>query len=119
MRCRDLLLLLAGVALTALAHVRAPLAALAWVAPVPFLMLLRSRPGWHARAAVVLALLVAWSLALGKILTDPMPAALALAFGVPIALLRAPAFLLWDALLRRQRPLLAVAAFGVTSALAE
>lgn len=108
-----------GVVLTIAANTRHGVAALAWVAPVPFLLLLRRTEGWLGRLAVTGWLTVGWVLATMKIVTAPVPLAIAVGYGLPIALVHAPAFFLWDALAKRRRDGLAIASFAALSALAE
>lgn len=112
-------LLALGLALLALSHVRFGVGVLAWVAPLPFLVALREREGWRFRVAFAGALVLGYSLAMSKIVTEPVPAALAFAFGAPIALVHLPAYLLWDRLVRRGRDGLAILAFAAVSSLAE
>lgn len=110
---------LVGLVLVVLAHTRWGVGVLAWLAPVPLFAALRAQPGFRFRLAFAGYFVLAWVLATAKIVTGPVPALLALGYGIPIALVHLPAYLLWDALVRRKRDGLAVLAFGAASALLE
>ena len=62
------LLGLGGVA-TVLIGLRWNVAALAWVAPVPFLLFLRRSQGWKARFALLAVLMLATHLQIAKMVT--------------------------------------------------
>ena len=111
--------LVSGVALIALTHFRWGVGALAWVAPVPLLVYLRSTSGFRSRALFSVAVIVGWTLATLKIISAPMPAALAMAFGVPIALFQLVPYFSWDFLRRRCRPWVAALAFASVGVLVE
>jgi apolipoprotein N-acyltransferase len=98
---RQTALLLAGIVLTFLAHLRWNVGFLAWLAPVPFLRYLRTTPGLRARALVVAALVAAWIGACFKITTAPLPPVFALAVGAGIGVMAALPYLAWDLLGRR------------------
>src|SRR3954470_4575672 len=83
-------LVASSMVLLVLANTRWGVGALAWVAPVPLLAALRLKSGWRFRLVVAGALAAAWTLATLKIVTAPVPAAIAFAYGVPIALARLP-----------------------------
>jgi apolipoprotein N-acyltransferase len=93
--------LLLGAALIVLVNLRWGLAMLAWVAPLPVMRYLRLAPGWRPRAALALVLPIAWTLAVLKIVTHPLPPAAALGFGVPFGFLFLVPYLAWDWLRRR------------------
>src|SRR5689334_15516753 len=90
------LLLGSGAALIAAAHMRWGIGALAWIAPVPLLVALRRAERWRDRWLVVAALYLGFALATAKIATAPLSPAFALLFALPVALLQAAAYLLWD-----------------------
>lgn len=96
--------LLLGALLVPAAHLRLGIGVLALFAPVALLRFLRLAPGCRARAALVAARVVAWSLAVVKIATAPIPVALAPMFGAPIAALQAAAYLGWIACIVAPRP---------------
>src|ERR1043165_2056610 len=95
--------LVLGGALIAASQMRWGIGALAWVAPVPFLYVLRGAQTWRQRLAVVAALYAGFSLATLKIATAPLSPAFALGFALPVALLQAGAYLLWDRVRRSGR----------------
>ena len=90
-----------GAALVVLSQNRFGLGFLVWVMPVPYMLFLRRTSGWRTRAGFVAVMVGAWSLAVMKILTDPMPLVIAPLFGLPIALFHALPYLAWDAIRRR------------------
>lgn len=108
-----------GFGLLVLSQTRWGVGALAWVAPVPLLAALRLRPDRGFRWALTGLSLLAWTLATLKIVTPPVPALIALGYGIPLALVHLPGYALWDALVRRGRDSLAVFAFAAVSALCE
>lgn len=118
-RLEAVVLLLSGAVLTIAGNTRWGVGALAWLAPIFFLATLRRTEGWRWRALVFLTLFAGWTLATTKIVTAPVPWMIALGYGLPIALLHFPAFLFWDALVKREREGLAVVAFAASTALAE
>ncbi len=79
--------LAAGALLIALSQLRFGIGLLAWVAPVPFLRYLRQRGnGWRSWLAVSAAAYAGWAAAVFKIVTAPVPAAMAPAFALPMAI---------------------------------
>jgi len=89
------ILLLAGILLIGIAHLSINVEILAWVASVPFLIYLSKTQGFLSRLWFVLALIIGWSLAIGKIMTDPLPWFMTPVWSIPIALIQAPAYLIW------------------------
>lgn len=85
-----------GVALVASAHMRFGVGALAWAAPLPLLGWLRRNHGVRARVLFGVALFGAYTLAVAKICTDPLPLLFAPAFAAPTALLALLGYLAWD-----------------------
>lgn len=79
--------LLLGVALLGASQLRFGVGALAWIAPVPFLRHARVTSGWRARLLLALTSLAGWTLAIGKIVTEPMPPVSAVLFAIPIGTL--------------------------------
>lgn len=107
-RARTSALLLVGFLATVLGHLRWGVDLLAWIAPVFWLHYLRvvaARPTGGERARGVLGFcsvwLLAWTLAVLKITTDPIPHAFAPLFSVPLALLLGWPYLVWMGLIRR------------------
>lgn len=83
--------LFAGGVLLAASQLRFGVGVLAWIARLPFLRHARVTAGLRARLALVIASLAAWTLALGKIVTDPLPPIFAVLFALPVgALLTLP-----------------------------
>jgi apolipoprotein N-acyltransferase len=111
--------LLLGGALLAATQVRAPLAVLAWVAPIPWLRYLRLTAGWPRRLAFFAALLLAWTLAIAKMASAPRFLFLAPAFALPIMLAQGSAYLAWRAVRGRTPPSTAALTFAVAMALGE
>jgi apolipoprotein N-acyltransferase len=93
--------LLAGALLLVLSQMRFGLGVLAWVAPIPWLHFLRVTHGRASRGAFVAVGTLAFTAATLKIVTDPLPPAIAVMYGLPLALAHCLPFLGWDALRRR------------------
>jgi len=118
-RAKEWWLLALGFGLLVLSQTRWGVAPLAWVAPVPLLMALRSRRDARFRWSFAGLSLLAWSLATLKIVTEPLPWAFALAYGIPLALVHLPAYFMWDVLVKRGHDIAACAAFAAGTALLE
>jgi apolipoprotein N-acyltransferase len=118
-RSKEWWLLALGFGLLVLSQTRWGVAPLAWIAPVPLLMALRSRRDARFRWLFAGLSLLAWSLATLKIVTEPLPWAFALAYGIPLALVHLPAYFLWDALVKRGHDVAAITAFAAGTALLE
>jgi apolipoprotein N-acyltransferase len=112
-------LLVTGTFLTVGANLRWNVAALAWIAPVPFLLYLRARPGWPGRLALLGALQLALHLALAKIVTPPVPYLLVPGFAIPLALLIWLGYVAADALRQRAGERWGLYAFPAATALLE
>lgn len=74
-----------GTTATLLTGPRWGVALLAWVAMVPYLLYARTARTWRSWLALLAVLLLAYPLQLLQIITPPIPAALAIPFGVPAA----------------------------------
>ncbi len=118
-RSRAPILLLVGLVLLALSQLRWGVGALAWVAPAPLLAALRLRSDGRFFGFFAGGTLLAWSLASLKLVTAPMPAVLALVYGLVLALVHLPAFLVWRRLVRVGRDGLAIVGFAATASLLE
>ncbi|HEU5060147.1 MAG TPA: nitrilase-related carbon-nitrogen hydrolase [Kofleriaceae bacterium] len=81
-------LLAIGAALTTLTGPRWGIAALAWLAPVPYLLFARGVRGWRPWLALVGVLVAAHTIQFVLIATPPVPLIATLLFGPPLALLR-------------------------------
>lgn len=90
--------LVLGTALTVGAHMRWNIGAMAWIAPIPFLRYLRLRQGWKSQLLVLAAMLVAWALTCMKIMTAPVPMAVAPLYALPMVLFLGLPYLGWDVL---------------------
>jgi apolipoprotein N-acyltransferase len=87
--------LLIGIMLMFATHMTYSIDLIAWVSSVPFLIYLSITKGWKSRLLFVMALIVAWSLCVAKILSPPMPVIMIFLFSVPISLFHLPGYLLW------------------------
>lgn len=88
-------LLALGVVLMAGTHMTFNIEFLAWFSAVPFLIYLDRTRGFKSRLFFALAMILAWSICVFKIATDPLPLAMIPMFSVPIALINLPGYLLW------------------------
>lgn len=111
--------LLLGAALIVLSQLRWGLGLLAWLAPIPLLHWLRHARGVGDRLLFTAVVLAAWTLAVGKIVTEPLPLVAALGFGVPFGAFQAAAYLIADALRRRLAAPLGLLAFPATLVVCE
>jgi apolipoprotein N-acyltransferase len=111
--------LAAGALLLGLSQMRWGVGVLAWVAPIPFLVYLRATRGARARLLVALALFAGYTLAVLKIVTAPLPLALAPLFALPTAALAAGAYLAWDLARRRSPAWVPPLVFAAASAVTE
>ncbi|MCO4770019.1 MAG: hypothetical protein KDA24_08290 [Deltaproteobacteria bacterium] len=109
--------LLLGVGIIALTYVQSPIALLAWLAAVPFLRYQRLRPGWRGLVSLVLALLVGWTLATVRIVSDPLPLVMSLLYGVPLAFFAALPYLALSRL--RLDPIRRILVFALLATAAE
>lgn len=112
-------LLALGAFLVTFTGYRFGVSAFAWVAPVPFLLLLRRYADWKNRALVLCVLVVATILSVGKIISDPVPAILAVPFALPGALGNFSVLLTSDALRRRVGEIGGALGFAAATALVE
>jgi apolipoprotein N-acyltransferase len=88
-------LLLSGVILLAGTHFTFNIGILAWFSSVPFLLYLHRTRGFRSRLYFAAAMVMAWSICVWKIATDPIPLAMIPMFSVPIALIQIPGYLVW------------------------
>jgi apolipoprotein N-acyltransferase len=95
-------LLLLGILLMAGTHMTFSIGILAWIAYVPFLLYLHQTKGWSSRLWFFLAYVLAWSVIVFKIVTDPIPVFIIPMYSIPIALFHLPAFLIWARLRGRK-----------------
>lgn len=111
--------LIAGALLIGAAHMRWGVGALAWIAPIPFLIYLRATQGAASRAWFALALFAGYTLAILKICTAPIPPIMSLVFALPTTLLMLVAFQAWVLASRRGWTWLAPLVFASASVVAE
>ena len=107
--------LIAGALLIGAAHMRWGVGALAWIAPIPFLIYLRATQGAASRAWFALALFAGYTLAILKICTAPIPPIMSLVFALPTTLLMLVAFQAWVLASRRGWTWLAPLVFAAAS----
>lgn len=89
-------LLIIGIALMTLSHLTWNVDILAWVSLVPFLFFLHLTKGVKSRIIFFIALIIAWSFIVLKIITEPVPYFLIPLYSIPIALIHLPGYLLYD-----------------------
>jgi apolipoprotein N-acyltransferase len=87
-------------------HMTFSIGILAWIAYVPFLLYLHQTKGWQSRLWFFLAYVVAWSLTVFKIVTDPIPFFVIPMYSIPIAVFHLPAFLMWARLREEENGLI-------------
>lgn len=83
-----------GVATMALTHMTFSIEIIAWVSSVPFLIYLSLTQGWKSRLTFFLALVLAWSFVVTKIISDPIPLVLVFLYSIPISLFHLPGYLI-------------------------
>ena len=108
-----------GAALTAIAAYRWGVSLAAWIAPAPFLLVMRRADGWRARLVVLAVVAVASIVSVGKIITAPLPWALAIPFALPSAVAMWLVLVATEALRRRAGERAGVAAFVALSTLGD
>ena len=79
-----------------LTHMTFSIEVVAWVSSVPFLVYLSLTKGWKSRLTFILAFILAWSLVVTKIISDPIPLVLVLLYSIPISLVHLPGYLVWS-----------------------
>ena len=85
-----------GVVTMALTHMTFSIEVMAWVSSVPFLIYLSLTLGWKSRLTFFLALVLAWSFVVTKIISDPIPLMLVFLYSIPISLFHLPGYLIWS-----------------------
>ncbi|PHN02572.1 nitrilase-related carbon-nitrogen hydrolase [Flavilitoribacter nigricans] len=85
-----------GVVTMTITHMTFSIEVMAWVSSVPFLIYLYLTQGWKSRLAFFLALVLAWSLVVAKIISDPIPLVLVFLYSIPISLFHLPGYLVWS-----------------------
>ena len=90
---KPLHLLMAGTLLIMLGHIRHGMGIFAILEPIPFLLYLDRKQSLRSMVYLALALMIGWTLAVAKIVTDPIPLILSPFFALPIALSKVGAYL--------------------------
>lgn len=85
-----------GVTTMALTHMTFSIEVMAWISSVPFLIFLSLTQGWKSRLTFFLALVLAWSFVVAKIISDPIPLMLVFLYSIPISLFHLPGYLIWS-----------------------
>ncbi|MGH1434093.1 MAG: nitrilase-related carbon-nitrogen hydrolase [Lewinella sp.] len=85
-----------GVATITLSHMTFSIEVMAWVSSVPFLIYLSLTQGWKSRLTFFLAFVLAWTLVVAKIISEPIPLVLTFLYSIPISLFHLPAYLAWS-----------------------
>ncbi|MBK9034377.1 MAG: hypothetical protein IPL61_24445 [Myxococcales bacterium] len=112
-------LLALGAVLVAMSAYRWGVSLAAWVAPVPFLLVMRRADGWRPRLLVLAVLAVATFAQVLKIITAPLPWTMAIPFALPSALTAWLVLLATETARRRAGELAGVATFVALSGLGE
>jgi apolipoprotein N-acyltransferase len=112
-------LLALGALAVVLSAYRWGIAPLAWVAPVPLLLVQRHTHGWRDRLLLLAIVTVASIVGVAKIITAPLPLVLAIPFAVPSALSAWLLLIATETIRRRAGELSAVVAFVALTGLAE
>ena len=69
---------------------------LIFIAYIPYIYYLKNTTGWKSRLLFLGVNLIAWTLCVFKIISDPLPLAMAPLFSLPISLFNSFGFLVWD-----------------------
>ena len=112
-------LLALGALAVVLSAYRWGIAPLAWVAPVPFLVVQRHTHGWRDRLLLLAIVAIASIVQVSKIITAPLPLVLAIPFALPSALSAWLLLISTETIRRRVGEVAAVVAFVALTGLAE
>lgn len=85
-----------GIVTMVLTHMTFSIEVIAWVSSVPFLIYLGFTKGWKSRLTFILAFVLAWSLVVTKIISNPIPLVLVFLYSIPICLFHLPGYLIWS-----------------------
>jgi apolipoprotein N-acyltransferase len=94
------LLLLLGVLLLFLTRERWAVHLLGWIAPVPFLVFLKTFKGRRSELLFLGMFCLGFIAGAAKIFTPPWPRMMILAFGIPIGVIHGAGYLIWNRLRR-------------------
>lgn len=109
-------LIVAGATLTFVTGPRFPIAAAAWLAPVPYLLAARRARGWRAWLALCGVLLAGGCWHLVQITTPPVPLVAVIGFGPPLGIIWFGSVLVAEQLRRRTGETAGVFAFAAATA---
>lgn len=84
--------LIMGISLTILGQMRFGIGLLGFLEPIPFLIYIERSKSSRSKLYLFVALLIGWTLATAKIVTDPIPWFISPAYGLPMALFKAAAY---------------------------
>ncbi len=112
-------LLALGALLISIAAYRWGVSAAAWIAPAPFLLVMRRATSWRSRLVVLAVVTLASIVSVGKIITAPVPWVLAIPFALPSAVAMWLVLLATEALRRRAGERAGVLAFVALSTLGD
>jgi apolipoprotein N-acyltransferase len=87
--------LIAGIITMTFSHLTLNIDIVGWFSMVPFLVYLNITRGWKSKLLFALALVVAWSIIVLKIITPPIPYMLIFLYSIPISLIHLPGYLIW------------------------
>jgi apolipoprotein N-acyltransferase len=87
--------LIAGIITMTFSHLTLNIDIVGWFSMVPFLVYLNITRGWKSKLLFALALVVAWSIIVFKIITPPIPYMLIFLYSIPISLIHLPGYLIW------------------------
>lgn len=99
-------LLALGVILFASSQLTHGIAIIAWFSLVPFLIFLARSTGKYSKIQFALALFTAWSVAVLKIVSAPIPVAMIFLYSLPLTLFQLPSYYLWVKFRNRRYSLL-------------
>lgn len=87
--------LLAGIVSLSVSNLAFGIDILGWISVVPFLLYLSLTRGFKSRLLFSVALVIAWSVAVTKIISGPIPWMMVFLYSIPISLVHLPAYILW------------------------
>ena len=105
--------LLIGIITMGLSHLNFGIDLVAWFAMVPFLIYLTLNKGIKAWLKFSTALIIAWSVVVLKIITEPIPYFLVPMYSIPIALFHLPGYIIYSYFKKTKMALLAFPALMV------
>ena len=88
--------LVLGIITMSLSHLSYSVDLIAWISMVPFLIYLQKTSGWKSKLNFAIALIIAWTVIVLKIITHPIPVFFVFLYSIPIALIHLPGYLVWS-----------------------